>query len=222
MGVKSPLSNPFPEIGIFGGTFNPIHFGHLRLAEETRELFNLKEIIFIPSCRPPLKKQDVIGVEDRFEMVRLAVADNPFFSVSDIECARQGPSYTVDTLKQLKQSLGHDRFGFILGIDAFLELPQWYKPDEIVGLTDLLLVNRPPHRMEELYSSPFVEPHEEQLEGGLRRLRLKGGRFVYLLPIEGLNISASDIRRRLKNHKSIKYLLPESVESYIISKGLYE
>ncbi|RMG73239.1 MAG: nicotinate (nicotinamide) nucleotide adenylyltransferase [Nitrospirae bacterium] len=216
------MNNPRPEIGIFGGTFNPIHFGHLRIAEQTRERLSLEKIIFIPSCMPPLKKQDVIDAEDRLEMVRLAIRGNPFFELSDMECKRHGPSYTVETLLELKDTMKNRKPVFIIGIDSFLELPLWYRPEEVIGLTDFAVLNRPPHHITELYSSPYVIKDSESTVEGIRTLKLSSGKTLYIMPVTGLNISASEIRRLRRNGKSIKYLLPESVESYIISKGLYK
>ncbi len=216
------MNNSTPEIGIFGGTFNPIHFGHLRLAEEVRERLSLERVIFIPSCQPPLKKEDVISADDRLNMVRMAIEGNPFFELSDIECKRKGVSYTVETLRELKGSLGNRNFVFIMGIDSFLELPLWYRPEEVIELADIAILNRPPHKIEELYSSIYVRHNSEQKIGDVKILELSSGKNLYVMPVTGLNISASEIRKLLKNGKSIKYLLPESVESYIISKGLYK
>ncbi len=229
------MSNSKPEIGIFGGTFNPIHFGHLRLAEEVRERLSLERIIFIPSCVPPLKKEEVVSADDRLSMVRMAIEGNPFFELSDIECKRKGVSYTVETLRELKGTVKNKRYVFIMGIDSFLELPLWYRPEEFIELTDIAVLNRPPYRIKELYGSPYLKKksdkteflyHRPQMMGQgeiqVNALELSSGRTLYVIPVTGLNISASEIRRLLKNGKSVKYLLPESVESYIISKGLYK
>ncbi|NOX20334.1 MAG: nicotinate-nucleotide adenylyltransferase [Nitrospirae bacterium] len=210
------------KIGILGGTFNPIHFGHLRLAEEVREKLNLSRIIFIPSCIPPLKKSDVVSADHRLEMVRMAIESNPFFELSDIECKRQGISYTLHTLKELRQIWHGTELVFIMGIDSFLELPLWYKPEEIVELTDFAIMNRPPHSITEIYGSPYLKTTEMDDSDGIITLELVSGRKVFLLEVQGLDISASRIRQKVRNGESIKYLLPESVELYIISKGLYK
>ena len=206
---------------MLGGTFNPIHFGHLRLAEEVREKLELSKIIFIPSSIPPLKKTDVIPAEFRLEMVRMAIESNPFFELSDIECRRQGISYTLYTLEELRKIYVNTEIVFIMGIDSFLELPLWYKPEEVVQLTDFAIMNRPPHSITEIYSSPFLKTTEMTDSDGIITLELVSGKRVYMLEVQGLDISASRLREKIRRGESIKYLLPESVELYIISKGLY-
>ncbi len=216
------MSNHKPQIGIFGGTFNPIHFGHLRLAEEVRQRLSLKKILFIPSSIPPLKKEDVAGADDRLQMVKMAIKGNPCFELSEIELRRKGPSYTVYTLREIEETPGLGKGSvFIMGIDSFLELTLWYRPEEVIRLTDIAVVNRPTHDISEIYSSPYIVKGSEKTEKGIKRFELTSGRTLYVLPVMGLNISASEIRNLIKKGGSIKYLLPESVESYIISKGLY-
>jgi nicotinate-nucleotide adenylyltransferase len=161
----------------------------------------------------------------------MAIEGNLFFELSDIECKRKGISYTVETLRELKETVKNKRYVFIMGIDSFLELPLWYRPEEVIELTDIAVLNRPPYQIEELYGSPYLKKKEslynrpqmmEQDELQVKALELSSGRTLYVIPVTGLNITASEIRKLLKNGKSVKYLLPESVESYIISKGLYK
>lgn len=214
------------RIGILGGTFNPIHYGHLRAAEEVRERIGLDKIMFIPSCNPPLKDSELASPEDRYEMTRLAITGNPYFEISDIECRRSGKSYTVETLSELKDLMPGKDFFLILGIDSFLEIPQWYRPDRLMEMTDFIVVSRPGFRFSDLASmiSNGNECLLEELDTGmtdLKEIGLRTGKKVLLMNITALNISATKIRRLVIEGKSIKYLLPESVEYYIILNKLY-
>lgn len=216
-------------IGIFGGTFNPIHYGHLRAAEEVRERIGLEKILFIPSCNPPLKGFDLAGPEDRFEMTRLAIDGNPYFDISDIECRRPGKSYTVETLSELKRLWPQKDLFLILGIDSFIEIPEWYMPEKLMEITDFIVVSRPGFRFEGLVRMPLRSSECQailrELDTGRTQfgeIGLKTGRKVLLMNITPLDISATRIRRLVREGSSIRYLLPESVEYYIISKGLYK
>jgi nicotinate-nucleotide adenylyltransferase len=121
------------KIGIFGGTFNPIHYGHLRSAEEIRQIFGLDRIFFVPSGTPPLKRADLTDAVHRYNMVCIAARGNPYFEVLDIECIRPGKSYTVNTLEQLLKEYVDSDFHFITGIDAFLDIPNWHEPGKILS-----------------------------------------------------------------------------------------
>jgi nicotinate-nucleotide adenylyltransferase len=211
------------KIGIFGGTFNPIHYGHLRAAEEVRERIGLEKVIFIPSCNPPLKAQEIARPEERYEMTRLAIDRNPFFDISDIECRRKGKSYTVETLSELKGLMPDKDIYLILGIDSFIEIPQWYRPEQLLEMTDFIVVSRPGFWFREL-SDILGGLNLEDIDRGeidLKESVLKTGRKVLLMNITSLNISATMIRNLVRMGRSIKYLLPESVEYYIISNRLY-
>lgn len=216
------------KIGIFGGTFNPIHYGHLRAAEEVREKFKLAKIIFIPSKKPPLKTQDLLESEHRYKMTELALSGNGFFEISDIEFKRPGKSFTVQTLEELLKNFHDIDLYFILGIDAFLEIPTWWQPDRLMSLADFVIIARPPFRFVDLLTSPYMEASGDDLEKldkaeiELYSTTLKSKRVAMALKIPLMDISATDIRRRIKEGKSIKYLLPESVESYIIANKLYK
>jgi nicotinate-nucleotide adenylyltransferase len=205
-----------------GGTFNPVHYGHLRMAEEVREALSLEKVVFVPSCIPPLKAEDVAPAELRLQMLKIAIKDNPFFEVSDIECRRTGKSYTVDTMKIIRREDPNLDPIFILGIDAFLEIPLWYRPDELIRLCDFAVVKRSCSSFEDLSGSPFLESLEPEEEtDSYKCLRLKSGRKLFWIECTVLDISASDIRQRLRQGRSVRYLLPESVESFIISNQIY-
>jgi len=215
------------KIGIFGGTFNPIHYGHLRSAEEIRSMFGLERIFFIPSGNPPLKRKDLAEAKHRHNMVRMAVRGNPYFKVLDIECVRPGKSYTVNTLEQLLKKYAHVDFYFMLGIDAFLDIPNWREPEKIMSLTNFIVLSRPGNTFEDLLDSPYLDIKQGGLAGLDRggrescRTALPNSRKVFLARVTQIGISSTDIRKSVKKGASIKYMLPENVESYIISKSLY-
>lgn len=215
------------RIGVFGGTFNPIHYGHLRAAEEARELLSLDKVLFIPSGTPPLKTVGLAGAAHRYEMTRRAAKHNRFFEVLDIESRNEGKSYTVDTLgKLLKTYKGADLW-FMLGVDAFLDMPNWRDPERLVSLVNFAVFSRPGTSFADLSASPHISSGDysskalDQPGEGLLTVRLKSGRDLVLLKITPIGISSTDIRKRIKKRQSIKYLLPEEIESYIISNKLY-
>lgn len=216
------------KIGIFGGTFNPIHYGHLRAAEEAREIIGLDKILFIPSGRPPLKTEDIADSAQRFEMVRLALADNGFFEISDIECRSARKSYTVNTVDVLKTEYPGAELFFILGIDAFLDLPNWRQPETLITMTDFIIISRPGFRFLDLKESPFLKIKESVLREldnsakGTHSIKLKGGGVAVLLKLTRMEVSSTEIRRFIRMDRSVKYLLPPAVHFYIITKKLYK
>lgn len=217
------------RIGIFGGTFNPIHFGHLRAVEEVRQAVDLDKVFFIPSGYPALKTWDLEEASHRYRMTAISVKDNPYFEVLDIECRVPGRSYSVDTLSELNAQYPDEEFFFILGIDAFMDLPEWRMPEEIIGLSEFIVISRPQYSFMDVISSPYLNP--EAVKEGLLRLdgketsifrsSLRSGRSIIFTSLTQMDISATAIRKLLRDGKSVKYLLPQDVESYIISNGLY-
>ncbi len=216
------------KLGIFGGAFNPIHYGHLRTAEEIFELLGLDGVLFIPSGNPPFDKPDLERAVHRYNMVKEAIRDNPHFKISDIEMSTKGRSYSVDTLKRLGREFKGTEFFFILGIDAFLDLPKWKQPERLINLTNIVIMSRPGFKFTDLLSSPYLA---DVSQGPLRELD-RGARVEFSFPLSErqkgflcrvteLNISASRIRELVKEGRSIKYLLPDSVKSYIISHKLH-
>lgn len=205
------------KLGIFGGTFNPIHFGHLRAAEEVREKVNLDKVIFIPSGNPPLKSQDLIDAFHRYSMTRLATASNVNFVVSDIEINQTEKSYTVNTIQRLYEIYSGDELFFILGIDAFLDIPNWWQPELLMSMLDFIIVTRPGFDLSDITKSPYIEKSKEQSA----LYTLTSGKKALLINITPLDISSTNIRRLLKRGLSIKYLLPEAVEKYLHDYNLY-
>jgi nicotinate-nucleotide adenylyltransferase len=189
--------------GIMGGTFDPIHLGHLVTAEEVRDYFHLDEVVFVPSARPPHKVGQVItNPEHRYLMVVLATITNPYFRVSRVELERVGPSYAVDTLRYFREFWGDEsEIYFITGADAFAQISSWNNPEELFRLCTFVAATRPGYKMVSM---------EE-------KYRQK----VKMIEVSALAIASSEIRRRVKKGESIKYLVPEAVENYIKKNGLY-
>lgn len=211
------------RLGILGGTFNPIHYGHLRAAEEIREGLNLAKIIFIPSAYPPHKKEEVINPLKRFSMVNLAIKENPFFSVSDIELVREGKSYTIETIKYLIRKYDKKmEIFFILGIDAFLEIEAWKDYRTLFSITNFIVISRPGYEQRTM-DNPFPPgvSHEFFYDPKKKRYFRKDGFDTYFQEITLLDISSRKIRRYVREGKSIKYLLPENVMEYIRTHKLY-
>jgi len=216
------------KTGIFGGTFNPIHYGHLRAAEEVREMLALDKILFIPSGTPAFKKTGLVSARHRYDMTKIAIKNNPFFEISDLEIKNRGISYSVDTLSKLAFKHKNTEFFFILGIDAFLDLPKWKLPARLMELANLVIILRPGFSFIDLSSSPYLlnvsKKKLRELDSGKKTkvsFSLKTGKKAFLCKIAEIHISASRIRNLAMAGKNIKYLLPDSVESYIISHKLY-
>lgn len=195
------------RIGIFGGTFDPIHNGHLIITENVFEQIHLDTVLFIPSGKPPLKNADSItDSSHRLNMVNLAIEGNSSFSVSDIEITHNSnePSYTVDTLMKLREqySAQQVKFYLIIGMDQLIDLHKWKDPGKLFLLSEVLVINRPGFLI-------------QQVENEYSRQ----GVFV---PVPNIDISSSDIRFRIQENRSIKYLVPEKVEQYIIENNLYK
>lgn len=208
MKLEGTNKNP-QRIGLMGGTFNPIHIGHLVTAEEAFYQFNLDEIIFIPSGKPPHKTdREIAPGEDRYLMTVIATASNPHFTVSRIEIDREGPSYTVDTLKEMKKIYGEDtQLYFITGADAIIEILTWKDPEIIADLCEFIAATRPGYSLKR-----FEELH---LIGESKLPK------VHFMEIPALAISSTDIRRRVRENRPIKYLVPEGVAEYLTKRGLY-
>ncbi len=197
------------RIGIMGGTFDPIHFGHLRMAETVREIFRLDKILFIPSARPPHKVEKNVTPElYRLMMTFLATQSNENFQVSPMEILREGLSYTLDTMNQLEKKFGADtELFFIIGADSMIDLPKWHKAQELVSKVHFIATTRP---------GVVVNLAE------VKKFFGNAAKNIHQVEIAGLEISSTDIRERVKNSKSIKYLVPEVVEDYIVKEGLYK
>jgi nicotinate-nucleotide adenylyltransferase len=209
------------KLGIFGGTFNPIHLGHLRAAEEVRYLAGLDKVIFMPSGNPPLKSSELAEASHRYAMTRLATQSNVNFLVSDIEMRQDVKSYTIATVNTLSRMYPEDELFFIMGLDAFLDMSNWREPERLITSINFIIVTRPGFDVKELNASPYAEGEAIKFDAGAVSLRLRGGRKAWVAAVSVFDISSTTIRRLAMQGKSIKYLLPEAVEHYILSHRLY-
>ena len=194
-----------------GGTFDPIHFGHLVTAEASRAAFGLEQVVFIPSGNPPHKQdRTVTPAEHRYLMTVLATSTNPYFRVSRTEIDRVGPSYTVDTIEELRGLVGPDTLiYFITGADAVMELMTWNRPQDILAQCELIAATRPGYPPADFQRLRQAIPQVSAAR-------------VHTIEVPALAISSSDIRRRVESGEPIKYLVPETVEQYILKSSLYE
>lgn len=209
------------RLGICGGTFDPIHLAHLRAAEEVAEDLGLDKVVFIPCATPPHKKKVQASAEHRLEMVRLAVAGHPEFAVSDLEIVRGGASRTVYTLDHLlKEDLERKLF-FFLGNDQFFYLHTWYQPLRLLEMADFVVMDRPSSPRWDLldYLQTEIDPSFALAEDGW--FRMPGGQGVRHVATTLLDISSTDIKRRVAAGRSISFLVPQPVEDYIKSMKLY-
>jgi nicotinate-nucleotide adenylyltransferase len=195
------------RIGVFGGTFDPVHTGHLIMAENVQEQMQLDTVLFIPSGSPPLKDRIDISPEDkRKEMVKLAIGDNNKFELSEIELnAPEGErSYTVNTLLKLRELYSSEqvKFYLIIGMDQLIELHKWKNPGKLFMLSEVVVINRPGYLVQQVES--------------------EYGRQSIYLPVPNIDISSTDIRFRVQEKRSIRYLVPAAVERFILENGLYK
>ncbi|MFO8060651.1 MAG: nicotinate-nucleotide adenylyltransferase [Bacillota bacterium] len=198
------------RIGFMGGTFDPIHHGHLVTAESVYDSFNLERVIFIPAGTPPHKPGTrVTSAHHRLNMTRLAVRSNPHFAVSEVEVRRDGPSYTIDTMRHFRTCYGPEaELYFITGVDAVIQIPEWKNAAGLFGICKFIAATRPGYPTENFFR--FRD-----------RLPARRRRGLKMLAVPALSISSSDLRQRVRQGRSIKYLVPEVVEQYILDNGLY-
>jgi nicotinate-nucleotide adenylyltransferase len=194
------------RLGIFGGAFDPIHNGHLLLAEQCREQCQLDEVWFVPTKIPPHKKAGSLSPDaDRVEMLKLAIAGRPEFVVSEIELNREEVSWTVDTLRQIRNERPDDELFLLIGADSLQDFPTWKEPEVIAELASIVAVNRG--------ESSLDEPAADLDPSLANRVRM--------VTMPGVSISATDLRRRVSEGKSIRYLVPRSVEEFIAAQSLF-
>ncbi len=209
--------------GLLGGTFNPIHFGHLRMAQDLAEALHLEEVRFIPSANPPHKTTPEISAQVRAEMVKIAIADNPIFKCDERELNRTGASYTIDTLISLREELGDQAaLCWILGSDAFIKFNTWHRWQEILNYCHIILVQRPnfsaghpklAENLESLLHSHYTENTAD--------LAAKNAGYIHMQKVTALDISATAIRQMLKHGEMPRYLMPEKLIDYIKQHQLY-
>ena len=220
------------RIGLFGGTFNPFHCGHLQAALEIKKAFSLDNIQIIPSAIPPHKDSTgLVGAIDRLEMIRQAVSDYPELTVSDIELKREGPSYTIDTVNHFKSEFsGEISLYLIMGLDAFVEIDTWKSYDDLLQIIPFIVMARPDPKWEDAAKQQQVLGKflERQISKDYRYSSSRCGFFhtdmqpIYIVKANLLDISSSIIRELIKAGEPIRSLVPRNVETYIKSKGLYK
>jgi nicotinate-nucleotide adenylyltransferase len=187
------------KIGILGGTFNPIHLGHLIMAEEVRQKICLDRVVFVPANLPPHKDDgEIIDACHRLKMLKLAIRGNSYFSVSDIEIKRGGRSYTIDTVKEFTKIYPDDQLYFIIGSDLVKYLNEWKDVKDIIALVQFVVATRPGYPLKNLPS------------------------YMTTIDIRAVDISAFEIRQCIKENRSFRYLVPEPVRQYIVKKGIYK
>lgn len=193
------------RLGVMGGTFDPIHYGHLVTAEEALQQFALDEVLFLPTGTPWMKEHVVVSPsEDRYLMTVIATASNPLFRVSRLEVDRDGPTYTAETLRSLQAEMGPEAdLFFITGADAVLEIFQWKESDELFGLAHFIAATRPGYDIAAFEAQSTAHPG------------------ITVMNVPALAISSTDIRERVELGRPIRYLVPEGVKSYVEKAGLY-
>jgi len=219
------------KIGLFGGTFNPIHHCHILVAEDVTARLGLDQIVLIPTGDPPHKPTGLlVAASHRVEMARLAIEGHAGFTVSEIEVHRKDKSYTIDTIRRLKEQYGAttDLF-FLTGLDAFLDLPGWKDAALLLRQCHFVAISRPPFRFASLADLPLLPPLDAGLLAALDARQsdrldvpIPDGPGLILLSLPPCEVSASEVRRRIRARQSVSSLLPTSVESYIMSHQLYQ
>lgn len=203
-------------IGLLGGTFNPIHFGHLRMAQELADALNFDEVRFIPSAKPPHKAAPQLSAIERAEMVSIAIADNPLFKLDMRELERIGDSYTIDTLISLRQEYGEFiALCLIMGSDAFVQLNTWSRWLELLNYCHIILVQRPNTLKQPKLAIDLATLLEENYTENIVDLSQKSAGYIHMQAITPLDISSTVIRAKLKTNQSVRYLMPDKVLEYI-------
>ena len=197
------------KYGIFGGSFNPIHYGHLMICEYIKEEMGLDKVIFIPTGNPPHKDLGV-SAEDRYEMVRLAISPNPDFEISDIETTRVNLSYTVDTIRELKEIYKEEKLYFLIGLDSLFQLKTWKKIGDLSQEIEFVVALRP----------GYID--KEEINNEIDFLRENFGTRINLIKTPLYEISSTDLRDRIHEGKSLRYLIPKKVLDYIEESGFYK
>lgn len=197
------------KYGIFGGSFNPIHYGHLMICEYIKEEMGLDKVIFIPTGNPPHKDLEV-SAEDRYEMVRLAISPNPDFEISDIETTRDKMSYTVDTIRELKKIYREEKLYFLIGLDSLFQLKTWMKIGDLSQEIEFVVALRPGYL------------DKDEINKEIDFLRENFGTKINLIKTPLYEISSTDLRDRIREGKSLRYLIPKKVLDYIEESGFYK
>lgn len=214
-------------IGIYGGTFNPIHIGHIRAAEEVVDILGLDRMLFVPSARPPHKSEELdimAPASERLAWVHLATLEHPAFQVDPIEVERPGPSYLVDTLASLAARYTSENLVFVVGKDAFWEMGSWKEPRKLFAMVNIAVTTRPPSDDGTLaqWIPECVQDDFDFSEDGISASHRETHRWLRRIPISPVDVSSTGIRRRLRHGGTIRYLVPDQVLSAIEKSGCYQ
>jgi len=230
--TPQPSDGHAQRLGLLGGSFNPIHNGHVTIACQVLDMLGLDRIVFIPTGDPPHKQESLLAAAtDRLEMVRLAIAGTPFFEVSDVEVQREGKSYSIDTVRELQRQNGpSSELFFIIGLDAFLDFSSWREPQALLNACRFVVVPRPGHSFRSLTRLSILPTTLDSTalarldSGQLARMDIpiSTGSNVICLSLPLCSISSSDIRLRIRSGATLANLLPPPVESYILHHSLYQ
>lgn len=214
-----------PLVGIFGGTFDPIHYGHLRVAEEIVETVGLQKMYFVPAGMPRLRHSPVASSQHRVEIVRLAIQKNPDFVLDEREIYRDGVSYSIDTVREFKQEFGEEiRLCFVLGADAFINLPEWNNWKELFNLCHFIVSTRPGYSLtliKELLSKELREECSQRWVSNTESLRKDTSGLIFIASTTMLDISATSIRAHIAVGRSVRHLVPSVTVNYISENKLY-
>ena len=212
-------------IGIFGGTFNPVHWGHIRTAVEIKNALVLEKMLLLPCGMPPHREQPEVSSEMRLEMLKLAVKDFPELEIDDRELKRKGPSYSVDTLQSLRTEMPEKTFALSVGADAFLYLNTWHQWRKLFDLAHIIVAHRPGWSVDEVTEKLPDELQKEFTQryvSDITKIEEKKSGYIVELKVTEIDISSSDIRQRVARNDSISGLVPAAVEGYIKKHGLYQ
>jgi len=227
--MNLPADCPSARLGVFGGVFDPVHRGHILVAEAALSELALDSVLFLPAGKPPHKGRAVASAEHRLRMLEIALKNRQGFSLSDIELSKPETSFSVHTLEELRRTYPRAELFFIIGADAFLDLETWYRPRHVLELAHLVVVFRPPWKDESVLKSPFIRPGTSSRISSMSRVALEITEMrsvvdsrIYFLPGPRCDMSSSRIRTLLAAGENIEELLPEGVQSYILSNKLYQ
>jgi nicotinate-nucleotide adenylyltransferase len=215
----------FPLVGIFGGTFDPIHYGHLRIAEEIVETVGLQKMYFVPAGIPRLRHAPVALPQHRVEIVRLAIQKNPVFVLDEREIYRDGVSYSIDTVREFKQEFGEEiRLCFVLGVDAFIKLTEWNNWRELFNLCHFIISTRPGYMLtsiNELLPKELKKECSQRWISSADSLKNDTSGLIFIASTTMLDISATSIRAHIAAGRSVRYLVPDIAINYISANKLY-
>jgi len=223
---KNPTNTDQGKIGLFGGTFNPIHSGHIKAAGVVQEFFALDSVLFIPSFIPPHKESEqIVSPVHRYKMVELALENNAYFVASSLEIEEKGTSYSILTLQKMRKIYPKALFFFILGIDAFLEIDTWKNHELVLEQCKLVVISRNGYRLDDaknVLDKKYASGMCDLSEAGKIQENLDLSYEIFLVPFNALAVASTDIRDRLRKNLSIIQLVPKPVADYIFENNLYQ